>query len=198
MEEEIPPFKDFLNYLHENKTMQTVNKSKTKEVQMPLLRDEIFHPVIKDNVISSDVVKQIASIAVEAFLHELRDTKKATYKYLSSSGSEFLYEHYPEGIKMDMLGKMVTNDCAESSFAGVTNQLQQYSRISIPAAAAVNDMKRNQFLNCDQRKGLFHGFPDDIQSALMIVATEDAPATIQENKERLDVQRQAKRKKRKH
>ena len=97
---------------------------------------------------------------------------------------------------MDMLGKMTTNDCAESSFAGVTNQLQQFSRISIPAAAAVNDMKRNQFLNCDRNKGLFHGFPDDIQSALMIGVTEDAPATTKENKERLDVQREAKRKKR--
>ena len=85
LEEELPPFKDFLKYLYEKKTMQTVNKSKTKEVQMPLLRDEIFHPVIKDNVSSSDLVKQVVPIAVEAFLHELRDTKKATCEYLSSS-----------------------------------------------------------------------------------------------------------------
>ena len=181
--------------MYEKKTMHTVDKSKTKEVQMPLLRDEIFHPEIEDNVNSTDLVKQIASIAVEAFLQELRDTKKATHKYLSSSGSQFSYEHCPDGIKMDMLGKMATNDCAESSFAGVTNQLQQFSRISIPAAAAVNDMKRNQFLNRNRNKGLFHGFPDEIQSALMIVATEDAPATTKENKERLDVQREAKRKK---
>ena len=63
-------------------------------------------------------VKQIARIAVEAFLEELRDPAKATFKYLSSSGSEFSFEHCPEAIKRDMFGKMVRNDCAESSFGG--------------------------------------------------------------------------------
>ena len=40
---------------------------------------------------------------------------------------------------------MVTNDCAESSFSGLTNQIQNFSRINIPGAAAVSDMKRNNF-----------------------------------------------------
>lgn len=175
--------------------MHTVDKLKTKEFQMPLLRDEIFIPDIKDNASSTDLVKQSVSIPVEAFLQELRDTKKATHKYLSSSGSPFLYEHCPEGINMDMLGKMATSNCAESSFAGVTNQSQQFSRISVPAAAAVNNIKRNQILIYDRIKGLFHDFPVEIQSALMVVVTEDASATAKGNKEGLDVRQEAKRKK---
>ena len=78
---------------------------------------------------------------------ELRNTNKASYKYLSSSGSLFSYNHCPESIKQDMLGKIATNDPAESSFAGVTSQIQKYSRISISGAAAISDMQRNKFLS---------------------------------------------------
>ena len=48
---------------------------------MALLRDELFHPVIEDNVSSADLVQQLACIAAKAFLEELRDPKKATYMY---------------------------------------------------------------------------------------------------------------------
>ena len=112
--EELPPFQEFIEHTYEKKRMCTVEKSNTKQVHMALLRDELFHPVIKDNVSSADLVRQLAPIAAKAFLEELRDPKKATYKYLSSSGSEYSYEHCPEEIKTDMLGKLATNDCDES------------------------------------------------------------------------------------
>ena len=193
--EELPPFKDFYKHLYEKKRMFTVERSNTKVVPMAMLKDEIFHPIIEDNLSSTCLVKEIARIAVEAFLEELRDPAKATFKYLSSSGSEFSFEHCPEAIKRDMLGKMATNDCAESSFGGVTNQLQQYSRLSIPAAAAVSDMRRNNFFSREKHKGLFHGFPEEIRSALVIMATEQAPATRKENTETLNMQRETKRRK---
>ena len=191
--EELPPFKEYLKYMYEKKTMFTIGKSKSKEVPLALLRNEIFHPQIEDNVSSTELVKKLALIATEAFLVELRDTRKATYKYLSSSGSKFSYEHCPEETKKDMLGKMATNDLAESSFGGVTNQLQKYSRVNITSAAAVSDMQKNNYLTRDKKKGLFHEFPDEIQIALVLVAMEDAPRTRTENMESLDAQRKAKR-----
>ena len=41
----------------------------------------------------------------------------------------------------------------ESSFAGLTSQIQKYSRIGIPGAAAITDAKRNKFFeNCFLKK----------------------------------------------
>ena len=56
-------------------------------------------------------------------IKDLEDKTKAYYKYMSLSGSEYSWEHCPETTKKAMLGKMVTNDLAESSFVGVTFQV---------------------------------------------------------------------------
>ena len=55
---------------------------------------------------------------------KLEDESKATFKYLSISKSESSFKHCPEDVKKAMLGKMVPNDLTESSFAGVTAQVQ--------------------------------------------------------------------------
>ena len=41
---------------------------------------------------------------------------------------------------------MAVDDIAESSFAGVTAQLQVFGRIGMASAAAISDMDRNGFL----------------------------------------------------
>ena len=66
-----------------------------------------------------------------------------------------------------MLGKMVTNDLSESSFAGITYQVQTYGRIGMCNAAAISDMPRNGYLSRPTTKkdlkevnrGLFHDLP---------------------------------------
>ena len=47
-----------------------------------------------------------------------------------------------------MLGKTKTNDLAESSFTGVTSQVQTYGRIGMCNAAAISDMSINGYLSC--------------------------------------------------
>jgi len=79
-------------------------------------------------------------LGMEALLRELEDQTKATYKYLSVTGSPFAYDHCPEDVKTAMLGMLAVNDLAESSFSGVTAQVQCYGRIGMHAAAAVSDM----------------------------------------------------------
>ena len=91
-----------------------------------------------------------------------------------------------------MLGKMATNDLAESSFGTVTNQMQRFSRIDIAGAAAVSDLQRNQFLNRVGEKGIFHNFSDEIQISLVLTAMEDAPRTRRENRSLLNRQCKAK------
>ena len=102
-----------------------------------------------------------------------------------------------------MMGKMATNDHAESSFAGVTSQVQYYGRIGMHNAAAASDTARNGFLQRPLTKkehesgerGLFHELPEELRVTLLIMAMEDAPATRQSNAESLEVQRKMKEEK---
>ena len=179
--------------------MGIVSQTGTKVVHLALLRDELFHPVREDNINSEGIVKSLAAVATEALLDELHNTNKASYKYLSSSGSPFSYEHCPENIKKDMIGKMDTNDLAESSFAGVTSQIQKYSRINIAGAAAISDMQRNKYFsykgNGTGKVGVFHQFSEGIRSCLVRVGVEDAPITRRTNNSLLEKQRKARHEK---
>ena len=130
------------------------------------------------------MLEKVAAIGIQAILDELLDEKKATYKYLSISGTEFSYEHCPDSVKEKMLGKMASNDLAESSFAGLTAQIQCYGRIGMCNAAAVSDTSRNGFLSRattkkeinEQKKGLYHTLPQELQITLGMVCMEDATA----------------------
>ena len=108
---------------------------------------ELFCPEDHDNKDSTKVLEKIAIFGAEAFISELLDEKKATYKYLSISGTEYSYEHCPDEVKKALLGCMATNDMAESSFAGVTAQLQCYGCIGMHNGTAVSDMKQNGFMS---------------------------------------------------
>ena len=82
-----------------------------------------------------------------------------------------------------MLGKMASNDLAESSFAVVTAQVQCYRRIYMCSASAFTDTARNGFLDCPttkkqmevHRQGLSHGLTDELRITLVMIAMEDAP-----------------------
>ena len=92
-----------------------------------------------------------------------------------------------------MLGKMVTNDLAESSFAGVTTQVQTYGRIDMCSAAAVSDMARNGFFARpttkksidNDKRGIFFTLPEELQLTVVMVVMEDAPYTRDSNNEAL-------------
>ena len=95
---------------------------------MPLkkLIKGIFNPTDRDNQDSNNVLGKLTVIGIQALLDELENDKKATYKYLSISGSEFLWEHFPPDAKKAILGNMASKNLAESSFAGVTAQVKCY------------------------------------------------------------------------
>ena len=194
---EIKEFKDYLTSEFETKTSYYVKKSKSKAVPLKMLIKELFSPRDRDNKDSTPMLEKIGRIGIEALLGELENQKKATYKYLSMSESNFSFEHCPDATKDAMIGLMATNDLAESSFAGVTAQVQCYGRIGMCNAAAVSETARNGFLSRPLSKkdienddrGLFHGMPEELKVTLIMVAMEDAPETRQNNSEALDEQR---------
>ena len=201
--EEIQDFKMFLEFQFKNKKTEFIAKSKTKSVPYSMLIDELFYPKDDDNKDSTVILETVAKLGIEALLRELEDEKKATYKYLSVSGTAFSFDHCPENIKQAMMGMMAVNDLAESSFAGVTSQVQCYGRIGMHAAAGVSDINRNNFLSRPTTKkaisvgkhGLLHNLPEELKITAVMAAMEDAPATRQSNSAAIDAQRAMKRKK---
>jgi hypothetical protein len=83
----------------------------------------------KDNKDSTPLFENITAIAARAWIDELLDPKKATFQYLSESGSDYCWSHCSDEVKTELMGKMAVNDRAESSFAGATAQIQDYGRI---------------------------------------------------------------------
>ena len=191
---------DFDTYLTTEFTIRQshyVKKSKTKAVPLKMLIKELFTPADPDNQSSSKMLEKVAAIGIQAILDELLDEKKATYKYLSISGTEFSYEHCPDAVKEKMLGKMASNDLAESSFAGLTAQIQCYGRIGMCNAAAVSDTSRNGFLSRpttrkeinEQKRGLYHTIAQELQITLGMVCMEDSTAVRKRNDDLLERQR---------
>ena len=142
-------------------------------------------------------MEDLASIAVTAFVGELLNEKKATWKYLSISGSDYCWANSTDERKAALIGVTATNDEAERVLGGTTANIQQYGRINLSNAAAVSDVKQNKILsrssNKKQRRGMFHDIDEAIQKCIIAIAIEDAPHTRQQHIEELEQQATARR-----
>jgi hypothetical protein len=199
-----PPFKKYWEHLFNKKQMIVVaSESGAKVLPYADLRKELFHPSDSTNAATNSRLVELAPVVAQAILDELHDQKKATYKYLSISGSEYSVLGCPPDVQKALRGLEATNDMSESALGGATQQIQQFGRISIPNAAAVSDARRNQYSqrftknDKDRRhsSGMFYQFPSEVRESLLIVALEDAPKAVSTNREHLDNQREAKRRK---
>ena len=137
-------------------------------------------------------------ISVKALIKELEDKTKATYKYLSIFGTKYSWDHCTETTKKAMLGKIVTTDLSERSFAGVTSQVQTYGWIDMCNASDISDMYRNGYLYRPNTKkdlkegnrGMFHDFTEELQITAVMAEMEDAPITHQAKNQPLELQRE--------
>ena len=69
MQEELPLFKEIWKYkLFDNQKLSLVSQSRTKVVQLKILRNETFHPVREDRGNSEGKVKSLKGIMVEGFV----------------------------------------------------------------------------------------------------------------------------------
>ena len=87
--EELPKFKAFLVQEFQNKKTEFVVKSQTKAFPLKKLTEELFAPQYRDNKYSTPMLETLGMISLKTMIKELEDKTKATYKYLSLSGSEY-------------------------------------------------------------------------------------------------------------
>jgi hypothetical protein len=144
----IPLFRKYWDHLFEKKQMVIVaSETGAKVLQFAESRKKLCHPSDLTNAATDKCLVQLAEVAAQDILDELHDQKKATWKYLSISGSHFLYQGCPQNVQNELLGPEATNDRSESALGGTTHQLQKYGRIGISNAAAVSDVKTNGYFH---------------------------------------------------
>ena len=126
---------------------------------MPLkkLIKELFTPTDCDNQDRTNVLQKLTVLGIQELLDEFKDDKKATYQYLSISESKFFWQQCPPNVKKVILGKMASNNLAESSFVGVTAQVQCYGRKDMYSADDVSDTARNVLLDLPTTKKQMEG-----------------------------------------
>ena len=160
-------------------------------LQFAELRKELFSPSDPTNAGTNGRLIELARVAAQGILDELHDEKKATWKYLSVSGSPVSFLGCPKEVKEGLYSREATNDRSESALGGTTHQLQKYGRIGIANAAAISNAKTNcyfcRFLASGKKtKGMFHQFDPKMRECLLTMAIEDAPVTLATNRDDLD------------
>ena len=104
---------------------------------------ELFWPERDKNKQTTDMVLKMATEVAACMLKELRDPKKATSDYLSSEEGQFSWGATTNAEHHASLGKMATNDPAESPFAALTSQMQLFRRILGIHASGVGQAQFN-------------------------------------------------------
>ena len=109
---------------YQQKIRQTPVVDSSKVLPFNCLNAELFYPTREENIATNEMVKVMGCEVAECMLDELRDPKKATSDYLSSTRGKFSWGKTTEDEHYACLRKMVMNNPAESTFASLTCQLQ--------------------------------------------------------------------------
>ena len=104
---------------------------------------------------------EFTTTAIVAIISELEDEKKATYKYLNISGSDYCFANCSDKRKAALLGVTATNDKAKSALGSVSGNIQRYGRIKLFATAAIANAKQTKIFQQKDAKsnwslGFFH------------------------------------------
>ena len=209
---EIPEFQSYMNYLFEEKQQPTINKHQSnlpdfitsKVLPFDLLKAELFYPNRDENKVTDNLCTTMAVVMGKAILVELRDTTKATHEHLSSGkgekGGRWSWGNTTDEQHKAGLGKMATNDTAESPFAGLTNQLGNFGTIlgihagGISQARINGDFKRKN-VNGNKKDGMYHMLPTKMKQSLLTMAIKEAPNVRRKEAIAIEKQQQHKQQK---
>ena len=119
---------------------------------------------------------------------------------MSESREHYSWDGLADELKQALIDFMAVNDLVESSFVGVTAQLQVFGRIGMTSAATIYNKSMNSFLDRpttnkdmkDKKKSLFHDFPEELKIAAIMCAVQEAPATRQSKTDSMNVHHNAK------
>ena len=108
------------------------------------LQKYLFDPTRETNKETKATLLELTDTAIVGIITELEDERKATYKCLEISGSNYCFANCSDERKAALLGVTATNDEAESALGSVTRNIQPYWRVNIHAAAAIASAKQTK------------------------------------------------------
>ena len=190
------PLEEAVSYQYEVKQTPAIDGSKVLPYDQ--LNAELFYPQRKENAETTDTVILMASEVAEVIVKELRDPKKATSNYLTSVKGKFSWGQTTDEEHFAFLGKMATNDPAETPFASLTRQLQLFGRMLGIHASAVGHARVNgdfaRGIGGTSKDGAYHQLSNNMCQSLLQFALNVAPIVRKSEKVALDKQRESKRK----
>ena len=140
---EIPPFKECVDHMHDDKVQHKILRDRIKFQPMKLLREELFQPTDPSNIETDFLMENMGSILSETMLQELTDKRKATRNHLSEVGGKFSWALATDEEKQAGLGLHATSNVSESAFGGLTEAITKSSMISLSHAGAMSQTRRN-------------------------------------------------------
>ena len=211
IEAQVPPLSEYMKYFFEDKQSNTVGR-RSKTLPYDELRAELFYPQDETNQRTTQVVHDLAFEVATSMLAELRDERKATHNYLSSSDGRFSAENASAADHNACLGKKASNDDAERPFACLTGNLQWFGRLGLSNAGGVAQARVNGDFERDHghyvrgrgKKGKeadgptlgeFIKMPKQLSDSLLIWGEEEVSSTIKYTEKALKQQRDAKQQK---
>jgi hypothetical protein len=163
------------------------------------LKAELFYPQRIENKATNNLVEKMSVEVAQCMLTELRDPKKATSDYLTSADGKFSWGYTTQEEHHACIGKMATNDPAESPFAQLTRQLQNFGRVLGIHASAVGHARMNgdfkRDINNPTVDGAYHKLSKEMRESLILFALSAAPGVRAAECVALEKQREAKSKK---
>ena len=154
---------------------------------------ESFYLTRAENIQTTDLVSKMAVEVALCMLRELRDPKKATSPYLSSSNGKFSWGQTTDKEYLATMGKRATNDPAESPFAILTQQMQQFGRILGILASAIGQARMNGDFNRGiggnpTNLGFYHELSNTGRESLVQYSVSLVPRVLRETRDALDLQ----------
>ena len=198
---ELPPFHENMDHkLKQQKTNYFNSTSTTKAVPLKELCKELLSPTYQENKDITQMLQDLGVVAATRWVQELLDPKKATYPLMYESGAEYSWDGLSDNLMEALLGFMDVNDIADSSFAGVTSQIQVFGRIGMTSAADISNMASNGFLDrpttnkemSNKKTSLFHNLTEELQITAIICTVQEYTATRQSNTNDTDIHLNAK------
>jgi len=187
----LEPLVEAMKYKFEDKITPAVDGSKVLPYDQ--LNAELFYPDREENKATTTLVEKMAVELAVCMLQELRDPKKATSDYLSSEEGKFSWGETTEDEHQACMGKMATNDPAESPFATLTQQLQSFGRVLGIHASAIGQARINGDFHRDikdeNNNGAYLRLPKEMHDSLLRFAIGAAPQVRKAEKVALDKQR---------
>ena len=96
-----------------------------------MVKNELFNPADPRNVETDRVKDDIGFVVAETLLKELSDEKKETHEHLSMNNGMHSWNRTSEAENEAGKGLFANNNASESSFGGLTNQVETYSMTSV-------------------------------------------------------------------